>query len=327
MRLPVRISVVCWAIGLVVLLGYTISRLLFFAHIFYGHAGTAWTQPQIQAIANDSRPASIPKIIHNVFHNWKDPGNDALPSEYAKMRQTCIDLNPDFEFRLWTEKTSRELIEQEYPWFLRTYLGYRYPVQRVDAIKYFIMLHYGGIYMDLDNGCRTNLSPLLRYDVWVTDGDRGALSNNILGARPHHPFYHHLTLALLRYNWNWPLPFVRIMYASGQWFLTAVWEEYHALLPETQELGSNHHLYGLQRILMDGRPGAAEWTFFTHEGGGTWNNWDNQLFWAIGQHLGVFFTVLFVGAAVLGFVGMRCYRRVKARGYVPLAVRPNMSQV
>lgn len=37
---------------------------------------------------------------------------------------------------------------------MRTYDGYRYPVQRVDAVRYFIMLHYGGIYMDLDNvGC------------------------------------------------------------------------------------------------------------------------------------------------------------------------------
>lgn len=53
--------------------------------------------------------------------------------------------------QLWTERASRDFIETEYPWFLRTYDGYRYPVQRVDAVRYFLLLHYGGIYMDLDN--------------------------------------------------------------------------------------------------------------------------------------------------------------------------------
>jgi mannosyltransferase OCH1-like enzyme len=62
--------------------------------------------------------------------------------------QIYADIVP---LQLWTEKESRDFIETEYPWFLRTYDGYRYPVQRVDAVRYFIMLHYGGIYMDLDN--------------------------------------------------------------------------------------------------------------------------------------------------------------------------------
>lgn len=53
--------------------------------------------------------------------------------------------------QLWTEKTSRDFIEANYAWFLRTYDGYRYPVQRVDAVRYFLLLHYGGIYLDLDN--------------------------------------------------------------------------------------------------------------------------------------------------------------------------------
>ncbi|KAJ4288247.1 hypothetical protein N0V88_007437 [Collariella sp. IMI 366227] len=242
MRLPVRISVVCWAIGLVILLGYSISRLLFFVHIFHDHAGVAVSQPQVLAHANDSSPEVVPKIIHNIFHNWKDPGNEGLPAEYSRMRQTCIDLNPDFKFMLWSDKASRDFIEREYPWFLRTYQGYRYPVQRVDALKYFLMLHYGGIYMDLDNQQHPRRAP-------------------------PPPLYHHLTLALLRYDWHWPLPFVRIMYASGQWFITAVWEEYHALLPRSdgkrfaKGATAAEHGYLMTRVLMDGREGADEWTF------------------------------------------------------------------
>ncbi|KAK3297341.1 nucleotide-diphospho-sugar transferase [Chaetomium fimeti] len=329
MRIPFRISVVLWAIILVTLVGYAISRLLFFRSIFFEHAGIRLTQPEVATAAVEaagpeasSRIQHIPKIIHNVFHNWRVPGNDTLPSDWAEMRQTCIDVNPDFEFKLWTEKASRDFIETEYPWFLRTYDGYRYPVQRVDAVRYFIMLHYGGIYMDLDNGCNTDLTPLLYYPVWVTDGGRGALSNNILGARPNHPFWHRLTLSLLPYDWKWPLPFVTIMYASGQWFLTAMWEEYHALLPKPVD--GQQHEHRLYRIMMDMAPGADEWVFFTHQrdGGGTWDNWDNTLFASIGDHLLLFFTLLFVAIGLLSWFGLRFYRKYRRGGYSRLKSRP-----
>jgi mannosyltransferase OCH1-like enzyme len=173
MRISLKISVVLWAIALVTLLGYLISRLLFFKSIFFEHAGIRLTQPQVAtAASNNTNIQPVPKIVHHVFHNWREPGNDELPSEWATIRKECQDLNPGFEFRvrvdrhprhsrllpadapflqLWTEKASRDFIETEYPWFLNAYDGYRYPVQRVDAVRYFLMLHYGGIYMDLDN--------------------------------------------------------------------------------------------------------------------------------------------------------------------------------
>ena len=53
--------------------------------------------------------------------------------------------------QLWNPRDSREFIRREYPWFLSTYDSYRLPVQRVDALRYFLMRHFGGIYIDLDN--------------------------------------------------------------------------------------------------------------------------------------------------------------------------------
>ena len=45
-----------------------------------------------------------------------------------------------------------------YPWFLETFDGYPYPIQRADAIRYFVLHHFGGIYIDLDDVC--NMSDL-----------------------------------------------------------------------------------------------------------------------------------------------------------------------
>jgi mannosyltransferase OCH1-like enzyme len=42
-----------------------------------------------------------------------------------------------------------------YPWFLETFDGYPYPIQRADAIRYFVLHHFGGIYIDLDDVCTT----------------------------------------------------------------------------------------------------------------------------------------------------------------------------
>ena len=44
----------------------------------------------------------------------------------------------------------RDFIAKEYNWFLETYDAYPYPIQRADALRYFVVYHYGGIYADLD---------------------------------------------------------------------------------------------------------------------------------------------------------------------------------
>ncbi|SPQ21514.1 e3fbb43a-4594-4298-85b5-bceb5e26b472 [Thermothielavioides terrestris] len=327
-RVPLRRAPVLWAVALLTVLAFSISRLSASVHIFFRHAGIALTQPQIAAAHHDKNSVQhVPKIIHHIFHNWREPGNDALPPHWAETRKHCMELNPDFEFKLWTDNNSREFIETEYAWFLRTYDGYRYPVQRVDALKYFLMLHYGGIYLDLDNTCKVSLKPLLYYPAWVTDGARGALSNNILAARPHHPFWQLVTVSLARYDWKWPLPYVSVMYASGQWFLTAIWEQYHALLPRPapgagQNQNQNQdpaqpqpHEHRLYRVLMDGRPGADEWVFFGWDGsGGTWNNWDNRLFWSIGQYPLLYLAGLLGVTVLLAWLVVRCVRRYQ-NGY------------
>lgn len=49
----------------------------------------------------------------------------------------------------------------EYPWFMSTYLSFTFPVQKIDALRYFLMRHYGGIYVDLDNVRRPRPTSLM----------------------------------------------------------------------------------------------------------------------------------------------------------------------
>jgi mannosyltransferase OCH1-like enzyme len=284
---------------LLLLLGYIARRVYFFVHIFMPHSGIALTQEEVELAHNsstlpDPRPQHIPKLIHQIFHNWRDPANDTLPADWESVRQTCIAHNPGWDYKLWTTTSSRAFISAEYPWFLPTYDGFAYPVQRIDALRYFLMLRHGGIYIDLDNGCKAPLEPLLYYPTWVTDGGKGALSNNILASAPGHPFWRLLTDSMMSYAWHYPLPYLAVSYATGQWFETAIWEEYHRRRPEGEP--------PLTRIMMDMDPAAARWVFFSQERGGTWDQWDNLVFKWIGDH--VVLMLLCVVAALAGIWGL-----------------------
>ncbi|KAI0388193.1 hypothetical protein F5Y17DRAFT_463991 [Xylariaceae sp. FL0594] len=84
----------------------------------------------------------IPKILHQVFHIWSDPTSTTtiLTEVWQRAQRSYLDLNPEWEYKLWTAKWSRDFIEEEYPWFLPTYDGYKLPIQRVDVIRYFALM-------------------------------------------------------------------------------------------------------------------------------------------------------------------------------------------
>jgi mannosyltransferase OCH1-like enzyme len=159
-RRAIRILVILFVVSIFFNL---VLRLYNFANLFRffeEQPGTLVFQRELldaynarQAQNDTSAVPVIPKILHQVYHNWTDPENTVitLPDDWAAARQSCIDLNPGWEFKLWTIENSRNFIEDEFPWFTATYDNYKFPVQRVDVIRYFALRHYGGIYIDLDN--------------------------------------------------------------------------------------------------------------------------------------------------------------------------------
>lgn len=165
----------------------------------------------------------------------------------------------------------------------------------------------------------TNLDALLYYPMWITDPGRGALSNNVLASRPHHPFWAVLTQSLRPWAINYIFPYMTISYASGQWFVSAIWDQYHAMLPAPGDSGGHDHR--LHRLLMDDRDGLDHWVYFTQERGGTWKNWDNYMFLWIGDHLLLFFVCLLGAPSLVTWLGLRVTRRYRG-GYARLKTQP-----
>lgn len=97
----------------------------------------------------------IPKIIHQT---WK---TDKVPSEWMAFAQSWRRHHPDWQYKLWSNADGAEFVEQFYPHFSRTYFAYSRDIQRADAIRYLVIYHYGGLYVDLDFECLQPLDGLL----------------------------------------------------------------------------------------------------------------------------------------------------------------------
>lgn len=196
-----------------------------------------------------------------------------MPGHWKTPQKSCIDLHPDWQYKFWTNDTTYHLLMSEYPWFLETWNSYKYPIQRADSIRYFILEMYGGIYIDLDNGCKRDLTPLLAYTAWMpgTTNHLG-LTQHVMGTTPHHPYFRMLIDSLESYNYNWLMPYMTIMNSAGPHFVSMVWSSYLSTTKNTE-----------MRILAQEEYAGNTWSFFTKEQGGTWHHWDTKLFkWYVG---------------------------------------------
>jgi mannosyltransferase OCH1-like enzyme len=97
----------------------------------------------------------IPKVIHQT---WKTAN---LPASFKELSDTWKSNHENWSYKLWTDEDNRALIATHYPFFLKQYDAYPLNIQRADAIRYFILHKYGGIYVDLDFECFKNTELLL----------------------------------------------------------------------------------------------------------------------------------------------------------------------
>lgn len=123
----------------------------------------------------------IPKIIHQT---WKT--ND-IPDEWKDFQENIKTIFWDFEYKLWTDADNRQLIADKFEWFLPIYDNYEKNIERADAVRYFILYEYGGIYMDLDYSVRKNFYDELslnKINVVECYRNRGSLSNFLMASPP-----------------------------------------------------------------------------------------------------------------------------------------------
>ena len=93
----------------------------------------------------------IPKII---IQTWK---SDNIPKKYTNDIKSLKKLNPEFEFKFFTDQQIEEFLKNNYPKYYQTYLKLPLKIQKIDYFRYVAIYHFGGFYFDLDI---TGLKPL-----------------------------------------------------------------------------------------------------------------------------------------------------------------------
>lgn len=215
---------------------------------------------------------------------------------------------------LWTDASSREFIATEYPWFLDTFDGYTYPIQRADAIRYFILYHYGGVYMDLDIGCQRPMDSLLTFPVILPRTIPVGVSNDLMFAEKNHPFMAQVIRNLIAFDLSWVLNYPTVMFSTGPMFLSTQYGSWTSSHPATEENpGGEVRILPKSLYGKNAQPEEAPHTFFSHYYGSSWHaddaafigflgNWGKILMW-------VGLLVLVVGLVRLALVPHTRQRR------------------
>ncbi|XP_005103153.1 inositol phosphoceramide mannosyltransferase 2-like [Aplysia californica] len=182
-----------------------------------------------------SGSSKIPKIIHQT---WKDVD---VPIQFSDWIKSWLSLHPDWEYWLWTDSDAEQLIAEKYPSFLEIFKGYTQPIRKADALRYFVLYEYGGLYVDMDMEALTPIDPLTQkyscfigqepYEHPILDTNfEKLLINALIGCRKGHPFMKMLIDSLPAYSIMW-----NYLDSTGPHFVTSVFRQYEANVPMLED--------------------------------------------------------------------------------------------
>lgn len=103
-------------------------------------------------------------FLHYIWIDFKDEMNPRpdVPHKLLDKMNNCRRLNPSDEVMVWNGPLCRQLLVEHYPDYLGLYDSLPFPIMRCDMIRFFILYHYGGLYLDFDRTCLKPFSGLLK---------------------------------------------------------------------------------------------------------------------------------------------------------------------
>ncbi|KAJ6105049.1 hypothetical protein N7486_003738 [Penicillium sp. IBT 16267x] len=173
----------------------------------------------------------IPRILHQTA------ATNIIPDKWVESQASCKEAYGDFEYKLWTDESTRAFLSIHYPWFVNIWDNYAFPIQRADSLRYFVLYHYGGIYLDMDTWCNSSI-PIEKlepdanteYALFKSTLPTG-VTNDFMITSARHPVYAAAIAKLPTYNyitraWARWQPHSAIMISAGPLFLTLIIKDY-----------------------------------------------------------------------------------------------------
>lgn len=174
--------------------------------------------------------SKIPKIIHQT---WKDLD---VPHYLVGLINTWKSFHPTWEFRFWTDDMNRDFIVKNYPGFISIYDSYPNAIQRVDAVRYFILHKVGGVFIDIDFECFQNIEPLLENSNCVfgiepeehckIHKEDIVVCNAFMACNPANRFFKLICEKIKNVTIKEKNSFTDILQSTGPLILTAIYKSY-----------------------------------------------------------------------------------------------------
>jgi len=93
---------------------------------------------------------------------------------------------------------------EHYEWFLPIFRGFDWDIKRADAIRYFALYHYGGVYADLDVELLRPIDELLDIDdevVLTLENETNMLANAVMiSPKARASFWERVWMAMVRHK-------------------------------------------------------------------------------------------------------------------------------
>ena len=237
----------------------------------------------------------IPKIFHRTWVN------ESIPAEWVSSFKDCTHQYREWQTMFWTDKRAHDFISQYYPSFLIRFDSYKYPIQRADAIRYFVLYHYGGVYMDLDVGCSSSsnftLEDILKFPAIIPKTKPIGYSNDFMAAQPRHSFFKNLVMNLEDWDHSYFFPYLTVFFSTGPMFLNFQFWWWRGK-------GADFVWVLDPDLYSEDGP----WRMFTHLQGSTWHDWDASI---IKLCYRIFIQTSFINLVILvGMIGYFLRKRV-----------------
>lgn len=183
----------------------------------------------------------IPKIIHVV---WL--GGKKIPDVCLAYLETWKQHHPDWRFMLWTDESLAQLtiINTDLFWSSRN-MG-----ERSDILRYELLYHFGGLYVDTDFEC---LHPFdfLHYEcdfytAYLPAEGEFVVANGLIAARAGHP----LMLKIINELKNWwdNEDHEHIIERTGPKFFSKALEVHYATAPGVNIILPSNVVYPLSWV-------------------------------------------------------------------------------
>ena len=191
----------------------------------------------------------IPRIIHQTWSSHE------VPVKFSTWIRSWLKYNPDWEYWFWGPAEVHALIRSQYGEdYENIYDSYDLNLKRADALRYFVLSQFGGVYADLDMEC---LKPLDRFisnhSCFVTEENiehvvflhrfkDPVVMNCIMGCYAGHPLYKALVRGL-----NESSAQRHVFNATGPFYFTKTFLDVRESLPYGGNISVLHPRFMLPR--------------------------------------------------------------------------------